>query len=213
MVRENLEHLYALALATFLDLVPEHHFFARLMLTRPVNKTSTLARLVDGPTGEDARHLGHILLGVATVDAEGVQLHQLTSVVLVESAATFLLIVLPVGLLLLRSWRARHGITAPKRTIHSRILPASGNPARRVRVRTLALPVVKIEQHRRALCRRDQQVLEFAQHTRPDDITLVRSDQIMISALTDEDVEVVEPEIGEHFFELTVAVNRAQQLG
>jgi hypothetical protein len=40
----------------------------------------------DRPTGEGAGDLDDVLLGVAAVDAEGVELHQLAGVVLVDAA-------------------------------------------------------------------------------------------------------------------------------
>ena len=44
------------------------------------------ADAVDGPSGQDLRQLLHVLLGVAAVDAERVQLEQLARVVLVQAA-------------------------------------------------------------------------------------------------------------------------------
>src|SRR5271166_4477185 len=107
------------------------------MQTRLVNEASAPVWLVDGPARKNARHQGHILLGVASVDAERVQLHQLARVVLIESVGTFLLIALGVRLLR-RPWRTRHRIhhTATcERTIHSRRLTPYGNSARRFGVR------------------------------------------------------------------------------
>ena len=44
-------------------------------------------------------------------------------------------------------------------------------------------------------------------------VLLVIGEQHAVRALIDEYVEVVEPEIGHHFVELTLAVDGAQQLG
>ena len=48
---------------------------------------------------------------------------------------------------------------------------------------------------------------------RTDHVALIRSDEIPIGALVDINVEVVEPEVGHHLFELAVAVGGAQDLG
>jgi len=43
-------------------------------------------RILDGPTGEGARHLDHVLLRVAAIHAHGVQLEQLAAEVFVDAA-------------------------------------------------------------------------------------------------------------------------------
>src|SRR5207247_7910299 len=58
-----------------------------------------------------------------------------------------------------------------------------------------ALPVVEVEQHRRALRRRDQQVRESAQGMRPDRRLDVRRRQKPVGALRQEDVEVIDTEV------------------
>ena len=73
-------------------------------------------------------------------------------------------------------------------------------------------PVVEIEQHRRALRRGAEHVAEVAEHVRPNRVALVLGDVVARRAFAGEDVEVVEPEIDQHFFELALAVDRAQQL-
>ena len=50
-------------------------------------EAAALPRVVDRPAGERARHFGDVLLRVAAVDAERVQLHQLAAVVLVQPAS------------------------------------------------------------------------------------------------------------------------------
>ncbi len=52
------------------------------------------------------------------------------------------------------------------------------------------------------LGRRPQQVFEFPEHVRADGVALVGCDQLAGRALTDVDIEVVEPEVGECLFEL-----------
>ena len=46
-----------------------------------------------------------------------------------------------------------------------------------------------------------------------DHVLLVTGEQNSVRAFVDEDVEVVEPEIGHHFFQLALAVDGSQQLG
>ena len=47
----------------------------------------------------------------------------------------------------------------------------------------------------------------------PDHILLVVRQQQSLGTFADENVEVIEPEIGHHFLELALAVDRAHQLG
>ena len=84
--REDVEHLLAVGLAAArLDDVAEHHLLAGVVQARVEREAAALPRAVDRPAGERARHLGDVLLRVAAVDAERVQLHQLAAVVLVEA--------------------------------------------------------------------------------------------------------------------------------
>ncbi len=75
-----------------------------------------------------------------------------------------------------------------------------------------AQPVVEIEEHRRALGRRAKQVAEAAPDMRPDRLALVIGDEARGAPLAGEDVEVVEPEVDEHFLELPLAIDRARDL-
>ena len=79
-------------------------------------------------------------------------------------------------------------------------------------VRIGAHPVVEVEEHRRALRGRLEQIAELAEHVRANRVALVFGEQKPGGALARVDVEVVEPEIDEHFLELPLAVDRAQQL-
>jgi hypothetical protein len=78
--------------------------------------------------------------------------------------------------------------------------------------RIRAHPVVEIEEHRRALRGRAEQVAKPAQHARTNRVALVFGEQKAIGALARVDVEMVEPEIGQHFLELPLAICRAQNL-
>jgi hypothetical protein len=75
-----------------------------------------------------------------------------------------------------------------------------------------ALPVVEIKEHRRTLGRRLQQVAESSEHVRADRVALVFSQVLARLAFPRENVEVIEPEVHHHFFELAFAVGRAENL-
>jgi len=79
-------------------------------------------------------------------------------------------------------------------------------------VRIGAHPVVQIEQHRGALRRRLEQIAELAEDVRTNRVALVLGEQESGGPLARVDVEVVEPEIAEHFLELSLAVGRTQNL-
>ena len=51
---------------------------------------AALVGAIDGPAGEDGGEGGDVGLGVAAVDADGVELHHFPAVVLVEAAVAFL---------------------------------------------------------------------------------------------------------------------------
>ena len=172
----------SLLAAAGLDPVAEHQLLAAVVQARVEDVAAALARIADRPAGERARDLGHVLLRVAAVDAQRVQLHQLAAVVLVQPSF------LPVA------------------------RPSSGSRARTSGVRIGAHPVVEIEQHRRTLRRRFEQIAELAEDVRPDRVALVGREQESIAPLPRVDVEMVEPEIGEHFLQLPLAVDRAKQL-
>src|SRR6202011_6088939 len=63
-------------------------FFAAVMNPWLKIKTSLAARLANGPTGKAPRDFLHVSLGVAAIHAEGVQLHQLAGVILIQPAAS-----------------------------------------------------------------------------------------------------------------------------
>ena len=79
-------------------------------------------------------------------------------------------------------------------------------------VRIRAHPVVQIEEHRGALRRGLEQIAELAEDVRPDRFALVLGEHEAIGPLLRVDIEMIEPEIGQHFLQLPLAVDRAQQL-
>ena len=68
------------------NVLPSTVFAAGVVHLRAEDEAAALLRPIDRPAREDARHLDDVLLRVAAVDAERVQLHQLARVVLVEAA-------------------------------------------------------------------------------------------------------------------------------
>jgi len=71
-----------------------------------------------------------------------------------------------------------------------------------------AHPVVQIKEHRRSLRRRIQQFPETAEHVRTDGLAFVLRQQKAIDSFPGVDVEMVEPEVGQYFWQLPLAVNR-----
>ena len=160
-------------------------------------------RAVDAPSGENARDGDHVLLRVAAVDAEGVQLQQLTGVVLVQSLGHAVEDLAAQGIPIARIGKQQSPADpgAPDAQSHA-------VQRRRDGPRGDALPVVEIEQHRRAAGRSDQQVFEPAQHPGPDGRFDVRRYQKPIHAFAEEHVEMIEPEIGQHGLELALGEHR-----
>src|SRR5580692_12178785 len=159
------------------------------------SEAATQVWLLQRPSGENARYLGYILLSVAAIHAESVQFHQFAAVVFVKSVAlAFGLVRLPV---------------IPDAPLPV-IIGSVGNAVGDVGVRSDAQPVIKIKQHGWTLCGRDQQVFKLAESMRANDIAFVACKQVVLGALADEYVEVVEPEIGHHFLQLAIAVYGTQ---
>jgi hypothetical protein len=78
--------------ATGAQLVTEHDFATGVMRRRPEYEpdvgatTPTLATLVHAPPGQRSRDFNHVLLRVAAVYAERVQLEQLARVILIQAS-------------------------------------------------------------------------------------------------------------------------------
>jgi hypothetical protein len=70
------------------------------------------------------------------------------------------------------------------------------------RIRRAALEIIEVEQHRRAVRGGAQHVPEIAQHVRPNRFALVLGQVLPHLALTDEDVEMIEPEVHQDFLQL-----------
>src|SRR5205814_10264879 len=97
-LRQNVQHiLRVFHSASRRQLVSEHDLLSSVVDLRAKDKSAALLRRLDRPTGERARDVDHVLLGVSAVDAERVQLQQLASVMLVQA----LTLTLPLLVLLL----------------------------------------------------------------------------------------------------------------
>ena len=87
MARDDVEHLLAvLDAASRGQPLAEDGLLAGVVHDRPEDEPAAAARLLERPPGERARDLDDVLLRVAAVDAERVQLEQLAGVVLVEAS-------------------------------------------------------------------------------------------------------------------------------
>src|SRR5262249_14749958 len=76
----------------------------------------------------------------------------------------------------------------------------------------LGLPVVQVKQHCRMPRRCEQHVLEVSKNVRTDGIALITGQQQATGSLAIEHIEMVHPEVNQHFLELTVRINRTVQL-
>ena len=189
MAGQDVDHLQAILLAAARgDRCAEHRLFRRIVHEGGEREFGLLVRLANRPAGEAARHRDHVLLGVAAVHSQGVELQQFAAVVLVQAVR-----------------------------LARQLLGRSERPGREGSdlkyVGRHGLPVVQVEKHGRMTRSGQQKVLEFAQHVRPDGIALIARQHGAHAVLALEDVEVVEPEIGQHLFQLPVRIERAIKLG
>ena len=143
------------------------------------HESPTLVEWLDRPAGKDPGHLSHIILAIAAIDTERVQLHQFAAIVFIESP--------------------RSGLRRLPR------LHTGG-----LRVRPNAEPVVEVEEHRRTLGHRPQQVAELSQRISTDYIALIAGDEVLVLVFVQKHIEVVEPEVGHHLFKLMLAVDGPQ---
>ena len=145
-MRQQIDHVFAVAHATGVNLLPQHDLGIGIVHAVIEFECCLLLGLLDRPPGEAARHFGDIFLGVPTIDAQRVQLHQLAAVIFVQPARVFLL--------LLRHRRGRPGlpVAAPARLLAHSSFGCGAVRGSRVR----AKEIVEIKQHRRTLGRRGQ---------------------------------------------------------
>ena len=87
MTREDVEHLFAvLDPAAGGQRMAQHHLRVRVVLVAAKDECHWLVRPVDRPSGQRTRDFLHVLLRIAAVHPERVELHQLARVVLVQPA-------------------------------------------------------------------------------------------------------------------------------
>src|SRR5262249_10500516 len=135
--------------------------------------------LRNSPACKASGDINDVLLRVPAIDPQCVKLHEFAPVVFVEARS-------PCGSRL-RCW---------SRTVRSRSWSYCWW--------CLAEEVVKIIEHRWALRRCEQQLLELAECVRTNDVPFERRQQITVGILAGEDIEVVEPEVSHHLQELLV---------
>ena len=141
LIREQLEQPDPFALAVILE--GDAKDVLRSPIVSPVaeDKACTAFRRFDAPTGKDAGDFDDVLLGVAAVDAQRVELEELARIVLVDSRGQ------PTPLL-------RH-------LVHAEPSPEESTArGRRCRTRCHTLCIVEVEQHRGTFGSRDEQILE-----------------------------------------------------
>src|SRR5260370_41586139 len=87
MRRQNVQHSLAVGdAATGKNSVTEYDLFTVIVQTGTAEKQSLLVRLLNRPSGKATRDLLNVILRVAAVHTQRMQLHQLPRVVFVESA-------------------------------------------------------------------------------------------------------------------------------
>ncbi len=199
MTGENVQRLAAFLLSARFDAMPQHVLVSGFMHPFLESEAAALFGLLQGPSGEDTGDLSNIFLGIAAVHTERVEFQQFAAIVLIQAAA------LAFGLL------HRGGTALPGRPAPVVIVVALWDAVGEIRIRSYAQPVVEIEEHGRTLRCRHQQVLKLTHGVRTDHVALVAGEQVAVGSFPNEHIEVIEPEIGHHFFQLAVAVNGTQQ--
>ena len=169
----------------------QHLFFPRVMGPVVELEPPSLLGTLDAPAREDARDVDHILLGIAAVHAQRVELEQLAGVVLVDPLCHAL-----EGAPAYRILPGR----VPHRSEQPRSAAEEGPGAdaeRRGRggARRHALPIVEVEQHRGTLGGGDEEILELAHRAGANGVLDVVGCEEAIGALGEVDVEVIGPEV------------------
>ena len=88
-VREHVEDVHAFLLAAVVDGLLQNCFIAGLVALGIELKLAAVVGLRDGPSGEDAREFGNVILRVAAIHSERVQLHQFAAVIFVQPTLIF----------------------------------------------------------------------------------------------------------------------------
>ena len=183
------------------DLVAEHRFLAEIVHEGREHKLR-IGGIPNRPTRKTPRNRNHVVLGIAAFRAQGMEFHHLAAVILVESVRD--------SRQGRRDDRIRHSIeVAAVRRERPYVNPSGSH----------GLPVVEIVEHGGMSRGGQQHILEVAKNVGADGIALVAPDQHMDQVIRLGDVliqvhiEVVEPEIHQHFFQLPVGIQRAKNFG
>jgi len=195
------DHFAVLDPAAGRDVVTENDLGAVVMGAVMEGELTGLA--VNCPTGEAAGDFLHVFLSVAGVDAEGMEFHDFTSVVLVDATA------------LLAHHRDGRGRGGRGAILHQHGLLPFGRLLllRRNGVGKRAAGVIEVIEHGRALGIGLEQVAEFAPDVGANDVAIIGNFVNAADVLFDIDVKVIIPKIGEHFLELPLRVNGTDELG
>ncbi len=165
-------------------------------------KAAAIVGLFNRPAGEYFCDFRDVALGITAVYAECVEFQEFASVIFVQTVVR-----LTFRVWIRRRKAARTAIWAVRTSLPLRNSQGTHG------VRSYTQPIVQVEQHGRTLRRGEQQIFEFSQRAWANHFLLVVGEEEALGTFAGEDVEVIEPEIGHHFFELAIAVDRAQQLG
>src|SRR5215469_3103507 len=84
------------------------------------------------------------------------------------------------------------------------------NPVHNLRIRTDAKPVVEIEKHGWTLSSGDEEILELSHGVWADHVALVAGEQVTVDSFSDENVEVIKPEVSHYLLQLALAVGGTQ---
>ena len=205
MAGQDLENLLAIMqAASRLYRMAKYHLGPIVVKTGLEPEAPAAARSVDRPSREGTGDLRDVLLRVAAVYAERMQLHQFARVVLVEAIRGALRLRRP-----LPGARRSHSLSRPFRS------PGCPPAPRRVNMRAVRIgahPVVEVKQHRRALGGRLEQIPETAEHVRAYRFPFVFGQKKSHRPFSRVDIEMIEPEIRQDLFELPLRVDRALQL-
>src|SRR6266567_9185175 len=167
--------------ATSMNLFSENDFRIGIVDAFVKFELRIFARLLNGPASETTSDFGDVLLRVATVNAEGVKLHQLATVIFVQPTFLFLFVL---SLRILR--RQGPGKTVPG-TAH---LLAPGTLLRLTLTRAgiSTHEIIQIEKHGRALRGVGHQILELSEDVGLEYIAFVGGEVVAVFALSREHV-------------------------
>src|SRR6266567_9232350 len=145
--------------ATSMNLFSENDFRIGIVDAFVKFELRIFARLLNGPASETTRDFGDVLLRVATVNAEGVKLHQLAAVIFIQPAFLFLLVL---GLRILRRQGPGEAVPAAAHlSAHGALLRLTLS-----RAGISTHKIVQIEKHGRAFRCVGHQILELSEGVR-----------------------------------------------